>query len=132
MIAMALWESRIEGRNAWEKGKLGWKIKIGKYYRLTSYHFYLFFIMWPLLLTLPLVISGWDLKLFGILISAYFSGIALEDFTWFIVNPKVKLSEFNPEFANHYPWINLIIIKIPVYYLFDLLIAFLSWYFIWK
>jgi len=61
-----------------------------------------------LLLSLPLLIKGWDLKLFGILISAYFSGIVIEDFMWFVVNPAIKFKEsFNPSFANYYPWLKL-------------------------
>jgi len=55
MIAMAFWESYVEGRNAWHKKKLGFKIKIGKYC-FTAYHFFLAWIMLPLLLALPLVI----------------------------------------------------------------------------
>jgi len=57
MVAMAFWEAYSEGRNEWDEGKLGWKIKIGRYY-FTAYHFYLFLVMWPLLLSLPLVIYG--------------------------------------------------------------------------
>ena len=29
MIAMSFWESYVEKRNAWNRGKLGWKIRIG-------------------------------------------------------------------------------------------------------
>ncbi len=28
MIAMSFWESEVEGRKAWDRGKMGWKIKI--------------------------------------------------------------------------------------------------------
>lgn len=88
--------------------------------------------MWPLMLTLPLVIYGWDLKLFGVLASAYLSGMVLEDFMWFAVNPKVKLSDFNPKFANYYPWIKIGEISIPLTYILGLTLSALCWYFIWR
>lgn len=132
MVAMSFWESEIEGKKAWDKGKFGWKIKIGDYY-LTAYAFHLFFVMWPLLLTLPLIIYGWDRRLFGILLSAYTSGVVLEDFIWFVVNPAIKFSDsFNPQFANYYPWFKIGKFKIPAFYLAGIGIAFLSWYFLWR
>lgn len=132
MIAMSFWESEAEGKKAWDKGKLGFKIQIGKYC-LPAYNIFLFWVMMPLLLSLPLVIYGWNLKLFGILISAYSSGIMIEDFMWFIVNPAIKFkNSFNPEFANYYPWAKIGKLQIPILYIVGMLISFLSWYFIWK
>ena len=132
MISMSFWESYVEGRNAWGKGKTGWKIKLTKNCCLTAYHFYLFFIMWPILLALPLIIYGWNLRLFGILISAYLSGLVIEDFMWFVVNPKVRLSEWNPKFADYYPWIKLGKIHVPLFYIISLFISILSWYLFWR
>ena len=132
MIAMSFWESRVEGRNAWDKGKLGWVIRFRKNLSIPAYHFFVFWIMWPLLLTLPFVIHGWNLKLFGILLSAYFSGMVLEDFMWFVVNPVVKFKEFNPEFAHYYPWIKIGKFQIPLFYVLGIIIAVLSWLFIWR
>ena len=132
MIAMAFWEAYVEGRHPWDLRKLGWKLKLGKFV-LPAYHFYLFAVMLPLLLTLPLIIYGWDLKLAGILISAYFSGIVLEDFCWFVVNPAVKVKEFWSGFTDYYPWIKVKEKKIiPLGYIIFLTIAILSWYFIWR
>jgi len=132
MIAMSFWESYVEGRNPWDKRKVGWKIKIKKYC-LPGYHFYVFWVMWPLLLTLPLVIYGWNFKLFGLLSSGYFSGMVIEDFGWFVVNPVVKLKEFWTDFSDYYPWIRIKGKKIiPWGYLLGILIAVLSWYFIWR
>jgi hypothetical protein len=131
MIAMSFWESYVEGRNAWNKHKLGWSIKLTKKYCLPAYHVYVFWVMWPLLITLPLVIYGWDTRLFGILLSAYTSGMVLEDFMWFVVNPSVKLSEFNPKFAGYYPWIKIGKFHIPAFYVVGIAISLLSWYFIW-
>ena len=132
MIAMSFWESYVEGRNAWGKKKLGWKIKIGKFV-LHAYHFYLFGIMIPLFLTLPFVIYGWNLRLFGIIVSAYFSGIIIEDFFWYVLNPAVKLKEFFSSFSDYYPWIKIRGKKvIPIFYIINLLISVLSWYFLWR
>lgn len=131
MIATSFWESAVEGRNAWHKGKHGWKVRLGSYVILNSYHFFLFVVMWPLLLTLPFVVYGWNLELFGILASAYFSGLVLEDLMWFIVNPVVKFSELNPKFANYYPWIIIGRFRLPLFYVLSLVLAFLSWLFLW-
>ncbi len=131
-IAMAFWESSVEGRKAWGKGKFGWRIKLTKNNTMTRYHFWIL-IMWWLLLSLPFIIYSWNFKLFGILVSAYFSGIVIEDFFWFVVNPKVSFKkDFNPKFANYYPWFKIGKINIPVYYIIDLGIAFLSWLLIWR
>jgi len=132
MIALSFVESYVEGRNPWDKRKVGWKIKI-KNFTFSGYHFFLFFVMLPLLFTLPLITNGWDLNLFGMLISAYFSGLVLEDFMWFVVNPVVKFQEFWTDFTDYYPWIKIRGRKIiPTGYLLGILIAFLSWWFIWK
>lgn len=132
MIATSYWEAYVEGKNAWDKGKLGWKLRIGNFTFLTAYHFSLFWMMWPLLLTLPLIIYGWDARLFGILLSAYFSGLILEDFMWYVVHPEVKMSDFIGDFANYYPRVSLGKIKIPISYFVGLLATLLSWYFLWR
>lgn len=132
MISTSFWEAYVEGRNSWDKKKLGWKIKIGTF-TLSAYHFFLFGVMFPLLLSLPLVIYGWNTRIFGIILSAYVSGAVVEDFFWFVVNPKVKLKEFYSEFTDYYPWVKIAGKKIvPLGYVLALFISFLSWYFLWK
>lgn len=132
MIANAFWESYVEGDNPWDRRKLGWKIKFGHKYCLPAYHFFLFLVMWPLLLSLPLFIYGWNTQLFGILLSAYMTGLILEDFLWFVVNPAVKLSQFNPDYAGYYPWIKIGNFQIPSFYIYELIAAVASWYFLWR
>ena len=131
MIATSYWEAYVEGRKAWDEGKFGWKLKIGKFV-FTGYHFYLWYVMWPLLMTLPLVVNGWDTKLFGILASAYVSGTVIEDFMWYVVNPEVKFKEFNTKFANYYPRIKIGKIYIPVFYIFGIVVSAGFWYFLWR
>jgi hypothetical protein len=131
MISASFWEAYVEGRNAWDAGKLGWKIKIGKYVVLTAYHFFLFFMMFPLLLILPLVVYGFDLRLVGILISAYASGMILEDFFWFVVNPTFKIKNWNSKHVTWYPWLKIGKFELPVGYITGLIVFFVSWYFLW-
>lgn len=130
-IAMAFWESRVKGRNSWDKKKLGWKFRLGKYTVIPLIIFFLFWVMAPLFVSLPLVVFGWNLKLFGILVSAFFTGVVIEDFMWFVVNTVVKMKEFNPKWAGYYPWVGVWRLKVPLYYIITLGISFLSWYFIW-
>lgn len=86
MTANSFWEAYVEGRYPWDKRKLGWKLRLFKHYNFPAYHFYLFVVMWPILLSLPFIIYGWNFRLFGVILSAYLSGIVIEDFMWFVVN----------------------------------------------
>jgi hypothetical protein len=124
MIAFGFAESSIEGKNAWDKKKYGWKIKFG-WYKLTRYHFYLFYISIPIMLTvIPLVVSGWSLSLFGTLLSATISGFVIEDFVWFVSNTEISFKKsFNSKFANYYPWINIGKTEIPLLYIVGTIIA---------
>ncbi len=133
MFATSFWEAYVEGRNAWNKEKLGWSLRIGKRFVLSGYHFFLFFIMFPLLLSLPLVIYGWDARLFGILVSAYAIGLIVEDFGWYCVNPVVRFKEFWSDFSDYYPWIKIKGKKIiPFGYVVGVIVAIISWYFFWR
>jgi len=132
MIATSFWEAYVEGDKPWDKGKLGWKIKYKGKVILTAYHFWLFIVMYPLLLSLPFIIYGFNKILFGILLSAYFSGLIVEDFFWFIVNPKFKFKNWDSKHVKWYPWTKIGPIEIPIYYLLSIGIALLSWHFIWR
>jgi hypothetical protein len=132
MIAISFWESRVEGKNAWDKGKLGWKWKVGNKVLLTSYHFWLFFIMAPTFLAIPLVLN-YSKELLGILISAYFSGLVIEDFGWFVVNPVFPLKDFNPKKAKWHHWIKFSKkIAIPSTYFLGIIIAIASYFILWR
>lgn len=130
MIAHSFWESSVEGKNAWDKNKYGWKWQIAKNISITRYHFWLFFIYLPILIiVLPLAVAGFSLKLFGVLLSAYLSGMVIEDFFWFIVNTEVKFKEaWNPQFASYYPWIGIGKFKIPLYYILGILLSIIVWF----
>jgi len=53
------------------------------------------------------------------------------DFTRFVVNSVVSLSEWNPTFVNYYPWLVLGKIKIPPLYISHFLVAVISWQLFW-
>jgi len=65
MVAMSFWESSAEGRKAWAKGKVGWKLKVQGFVFLTRYHFSVW-VMWSFLVTLPFVLFGWNASHFVI------------------------------------------------------------------
>lgn len=125
-ISIGFWEAYVEGRNGWAAKSCGWRLKIGNRV-LTAYHFWAWLIMIPMFLMLPLAIYGFDAKIFGILIIGYFLGTIVEDFTWFLVNPKVKLKEFNPRFAKWHNWWNILGLKIPDFYIVYPLISLIIW-----
>lgn len=131
MIATGIWEATIEENRPWDKGKRGWKVEVGKYTLLTAYHFWLFFVSYPLLLVLPWALSGFSVKLLGILLSAYLSGLVVEDVVWFLANPLMGLKCWNPKDAAWYPWIGIGRMQVPLYYVGSLLLAILSWIFLW-
>jgi len=125
-IATSFWESSVEGRRAWDKGKVGWKLKFGKYVISTRYHFWVY-VMFILLLGLPFLIFGWNKWLFGIILTAFFSGWVVEDFFWYLVNPVVKVRELNTKFASYYPRINFGYFKIPLFYFIGIILAVVSY-----
>lgn len=130
LFATAMWESRIEGKNAWDKGKFGWKLKIKNQVVLTSYHFWWGYVMIPALLAIPLVLNfSWHL--FWILVGAYASGLVIQDFFWYVMNPVLPFRAFYTDFSNYYPWITLKKKKIiPVRYLIGIIITLFSWCFL--
>jgi hypothetical protein len=132
MIAFSFVEAYVEGRNAGDKGKLGPRVMIGRY-NLTAYHFWLFYVMFPLLMILPFVVFHWDAKLFGVVMSAFCTGVIIEDFMWYVINPVVKVKELWSDFSNYYPWIKLAGKKIiPVVYIGYGTLATLFWFFLWR
>lgn len=130
-IIMSYLEKTIEGPNAWAKKSYGWKFKISKNLSITEYHltFWTFILM---LGFLPFIIYGFNLKLLGILISAFAVGFIVEDFFYFVVNPYWGLKNFNKRNAGWYPWLKIGRFQIPLSYIVGIALAILSWYFLWK
>ncbi|TSC92310.1 MAG: hypothetical protein CEN89_763 [Candidatus Berkelbacteria bacterium Licking1014_7] len=124
MVATAFWEAYIEGADGWAKNQVGWKVCLGKF-TYTAYHFWLYWVMFPLLLALPLVVIGWDGHLFWVLVFSYLVGATVEDFLWFVVNPVYPLRKFNPVDCDWHPWIILGRFYIPTPYVIRLVLAVL-------
>ncbi len=131
MVAIGFWESRVEGKNAWGKGKLGWKWIYKKRVLFTSYHFWLFIVMIPAFLAIPLALN-YSRELLGILLSAYFLGLVIEDFTWFVVNPVFPFKNFNSKGAKWHIWLKLGKFEIPASYTIAILFSLASWFFLWR
>jgi len=125
-IALAFAEGYTEGRYGWAARSYGWKINFFKR-KLTAYHFWMWIILLPIALIFPLIIYGFNLKLLGIILAGYFLGSVVNDISWYIVNPKVTLKDFNPKFAAWYHWWNILGIKIPDFYIFYPIIAIIIW-----
>ena len=128
MAALSFAEAYMEGRNAGDHGKAGWKIALLKNWRLSAYHVWIFGVMLPLFLALPLVVGGWDSRLFGLLLSSYLMGLVLEDFLWFVVNPVVSFKEWNSTFVDYYPWFHLGRFEFPVLYPIGMAASVLVWF----
>jgi len=130
-VSIAFWEAYIEGKNGWASRSVGWKMKKNIFFTkgITAYHFWAWIIMIPMFLALPLVIYGWNLKLFGVLATGYFWGAVLEDFLWFVVNPTFQLKNFNSKNVNwHLKWIKLNYkIEIPASYFVYFIIGLVIW-----
>lgn len=94
-----------------------------------SADFWIFSVMVPLFLLIPLIVHGFDdSKLFGTLLIGYLIGIVLEDFCWFIINPNFGILRFNSKYATWINWINLGLFEIPCFYIINPFLAFLAWF----
>lgn len=121
MIASGIWESSSEGVRSWAKGKSGWRIG-KKPWILTQYHFFLFWVTFPLLLSIPLVVS-YSPELLRTIVFAYLTGTIIQDFSWFIFNPRWRLRRFNPRYVDWHAWVRIGPLNIPVLYLIGITLA---------
>jgi hypothetical protein len=131
MIAASFWESYVEGPNSGNKKKYGWKIKRNGKIIITSYHFWLWWICFPIMMIiLPQVVAGFSFKLTCFLWSMYWYGSIIEDFVYFLVNPYWNLKNWNSKHYDFYDWMKMGKIEIPVYYIiyftFATILFFLS------
>ena len=75
---------------------------------------------------------GLEPRLFGVLLSAYLSGVVVEDFMWYVVNPEVKLAEFGPKFVTYHPWLRVGKIHLPMLYVTAIIASVSVWFFVWR
>ncbi len=130
-VGMAFWEAYIEGKYPWAGAQVGWNVKLTDRVTVTAYHFWIY-VMLAFFLSLPLVVNGWSIELFGVILSAFAIGFIIEDFVWFLVNPFYSLRKFNEKDVYWYPWIGFGKFKIPLFYVVGVIVSISSWYFFWK
>lgn len=127
-VATAIWEAFIEGEHGGAKKQVGWSFKLAGY-DVKGYHFWLWLVAYPMLLALPLIVS-YSQHLLGIILMGYFIGSVLEDFLWFVINPKWSTKDFRPEKVDWYPWFKIGRFALPFFYLPYLAFTFLAWWFL--
>ena len=129
-VSIAFWEAYLEGKHGWATKSVGWKMKKNTYFTkgITAYHFWAWLIMIPMFLALPLIIYGFDLKLFGVLLTGYLWGAILEDYLWFVVNPAFPLKDFNSKKTTwHLRWFKFGKVEIPQSYFLYFILGLISW-----
>lgn len=126
----SFWEAYAEGKNVGAKQQCGWRIKIGKW-EYKAYHFWLWLVTIPMLLILPLFIS-FSRELLGVIIAGYLIGSVVEDFLWYLVNPKYPFKKWNPKDVSAWPWLGIGKFKLPYFYWLYFIGAFLAWRFLIK
>lgn len=115
-LATAFWEAYIECENIGASKSCGWEIKISKTKSIKGYHVMLWWVTYPLLLSLPIVANPtWTM--FRFVAAGYFLGSVLQDFMWFVVNPRFPFSKWNPKNAGWYYWLKLGKFQLPAFYL---------------
>jgi len=127
-VSIAFWESHID-YVGWAKMQQGWRIKT-PVRELTAYHFWMWLVMTPLFLFMPLAIYGWNFHLFWLLVASALTGIVIEDTLWFVLNPKFTMAKWNPQYCDWHKWIKVGKFAIPEFVLIFPILAFLIWLFI--
>jgi hypothetical protein len=119
-ISISFWAAAMEGPIG---GIFGIKTLFG-----FNADFYIFNLTIPLFLLMILIIKP-EIKLVGTLATGYLSGIVLEDFFWFVLNPYYGIQKFNSQSAVWLiHWTKIGNIEIPLFYVRYLLGAFLVWF----
>src|SRR3989344_4693439 len=87
MVSYSHAEAYQEGKEGWKWNPKWWRIRLPRGYWYTAYHFFAFYLTFPILIFIvPMILVGWSTHLFLVLLFSYLVGTILEDFTWFLVN----------------------------------------------
>jgi len=89
---------------------------------------WLFVFAIPSFLLIPLVVKGFESKLFGVLLCGLFVGGILQDFFWFVVNPNFGVGNFNSSSATWLAWLKAGSFEIPYFYVICAFLAAVSWF----
>lgn len=126
-VGLAFLEATIEGERGGGAGTFGGQRSIFGY-KIRMYHFWLWYVVVPLLVFSPLLVVGLDLSLFGTLAVAYLLGGVLEDFLYFVVNPYFGVRKWNSKDATWMPWFKLGTFEIPQFYVRNFLASIVVWF----
>lgn len=129
----ALLEIQIEGAGGWAKNLPTWRVtgtwmnKVMMRNEITGYHTYLDLLV-ILFLHLGLAIFGvWTWQLEARVIGCFLLIHAIEDFMWFVFNPKYTLRQF---FTHEIPWHKVWLGYFPLFYYANLVIG--GWLIYWS
>ena len=125
-VGLSFFESTVEGDEGGGEGTKGWRKEVLGY-RVREYHFWLWYVVVPLFVFSPLVVSGPDPWVFATLATAYLLGGVLEDFLYFVVNPHYGLKKWNSHEVKWMPWFGLGNVEIPRFYVRNILAAAALW-----
>jgi len=125
-VGLAFLESTVEGEMGGGEATRGWR-KSFFGYDLKEYHFWLWFVVVPIFVFSPLLVVGWDQRLFGTLAIAYLLGGVLEDFAYFAVNPHFGLGKWSSSNAKWMPWFRVGRLEVPQFYVRNLVAAVMVW-----
>ena len=123
-LSISAWAVAMEGPTGGIFGRQGFNV----FGINLSADFWIFFVMVPLFLLLPLIAKGFKSKLFGILAAGAFIGTMLEDFFWFVINPHFGLSKFNSTYATWLSWIRVGALELPYFYPLAIFAAAVIWF----
>jgi len=127
-VLIALLEIQIEGVGGWAKNLPTWRINLNIPFfkkQLTGYHTY-FWLLTFHLTHLIFMFTEWTAKKELLLVSFYFYMWLIEDFLWFVFNPKYGIKKFN---KKHVPWHKDWFMFVPVDYYLGLIIWGITFYF---
>jgi hypothetical protein len=125
-VALAFLEATVEGEQGGAEGTKGWRKEVFGF-RLKEYHFWLWWVVVPLLVFSPLLVTGPDPAVFGTLAIAYLIGGIVEDFVYFVVNPAFGLKKWNSGGAKWMPWFRVGRLEIPRFYVRNIAAAAAVW-----
>jgi len=124
MISFSHAEAYQEGKDGWKWNPKWWRIPLPGGYWYHSYHIFVFYLTFPILIFLiPLILVGWNTHLILVLFISYLIGSTLEDFIWFLVNKDYPFRKWNPKDTRWYPWISIGKLNLPLSYFIKLLIS---------
>ena len=124
--ALAFLETTVEGEQGGGEGTKGWRKELLGY-RVKEYHFWLWYVVVPVFVFSPLVVTGPDLLTFATLASAYLLGGILEDFLYFVANPHYGVKRWRSSEAPWMPWFRIGRVEVPQFYVRNAILTGALW-----